>query len=111
MNKVLKHLNLKGFETKVFPAKLCTIPSPREEEEGVMESKKYFVCVVVDKRFDNQLRTILLRPYLWTEPDEKKSHKEVQFFGWVDESGNVFSHYRRAIHVYDHDHVVAWKPA
>jgi hypothetical protein len=112
VNKVLKHLNLKGFETKVFPAKLCTTPSPRKEE-GVLESKKFFVCVVVDKRFEDRLSVVLLRPYTWAESEEgalKSGLRPGQrFFGWVDGGGNAVDHKDRDIHG-DCDHVVAWKP-
>lgn len=115
MNKVLKHLNLKGFETKVFPAKLCTLPSSPGEEPGVLESKKLFVCLVADSRRDDGLRIMLLRPYLWTGDtgvfsSRKSGTRKVKtFYGWVDRRNNPVDHKTRRIHN-DYDHVVAWKP-
>lgn len=100
MNKALKHLALKGWETKTFPKKLCTQQVP---EEGIKEATAFFVCVVVDKRFEDRLQVRLLKPYTCTSEGET-------LFGWSDESGNFVDHKTNNIHN-DPDTVVAWKPA
>lgn len=98
MNKALKHLPLKDWETKAFPQRLCT---KAIAEEGVKEASVFFVCVVVDKRFEDQLSVRLLKPYTCTSEGET-------LYGWVDASGNIFDHKDHNIHG-DPATVVAWK--
>ena len=100
MNEAIKHLPLKGWETKAFPKKLCTKTIP---EEGVKEADCFFACVVLDKRFDNQLRVLILKPYVW-----KGEGRRPTLFGWVDKDGNIVDHKTNNIHA-DHETVVAWK--
>ena len=106
MNKALKKMSLRGWETKRFPAKLCTVRYEREPEVKV--SKVFFMCIVVDKRFNTTLRVSLLKPYVWKGVVEDTG-KEETLFGWVDADDNTTTHKDHAVIRSDYETVVAWK--
>lgn len=110
-NKILKHLNLKGFETKKFPSELCTLPS---NEAGVLNSRATFICIVEDARIKDQLSIYTLRPYTWTGPANQNPNgffgKVGTLFGWVGSHNSTVAHKRNAVHD-DEARVIAWKKA
>ncbi len=92
----------KGFETKKFPAELCTIQNEREPD--VWDSSVPFVCVIVDERFESDCRVAIAKPYLAKDigsDDMLPGWVSIQFDDWTD-------HRNDPIHG-DYMRVVAWK--
>lgn len=93
---------LKDFKTSDFPESLCTIKN--EREEGVFESEKEFICIVEDLRFNDQVRLMILCPYIY------KSKKNV-YHGWYSKNwnGTFFSSIYNPIHSEEDEYVIAWR--
>jgi hypothetical protein len=98
---MLKYLELKKWKQKKFPQKLCT--QPHQEEEGVLVARKYFACALIDERFKDSLRILLLKPYTCVSEGET-------LFGWVDSDGNVYDHKDHGVDN-GNEVVVAWRKA
>lgn len=76
-----------------FPIELCIKQDKREPE--VYNSDTPFMCLVIDKRFDNYWSLIILYPYICKEKNENIT------FGWVDRSGNIFCNIENSTQLWD----------
>lgn len=83
-----------------FPIKFCTNQNEREPE--VYDSETPFMCLVIDRRFDNYWSLIILYPYIYKEKDGNIT------FGWVDRSGNIYSNIENSTQLLD-DFVVGFR--
>ncbi len=101
MNEYFEFL-LKDFETSRFPEELCTVKN--KKEKGVFESKEEFICIVDDERFDDQIRVMILCPYIY-----KEKHKV--YYGWYSNAwdSTFFSSKNNPIHTVDDEYVIAWR--
>lgn len=106
MNEVLSRMPLDAWEDKKFPKQYCI---KKTKEAGVKEADAVsFLCILVDKRFTQGLRILLLKPYTWTGKGD--NGRAETLLGWVDSNGNVFDHKECSIHN-DNETVVAWRKA
>lgn len=76
-----------------FPIEFCTKQNKKEPE--VYDSDTPFMCLVIDKRFDNYWYLIILYPYICKEKNENIT------FGWVDRSRNVYSNIENSTQLWD----------
>lgn len=97
---------LANWETKEFPAALCTLPNGREPTVRDSPADELYLVFLVDKRFPCNGRLALARPYVCHGYDD--DNEAVVLPGWVDLSGNAFDHYTGEIHG-DDARVVAWR--
>lgn len=84
---VLKHMNTK------FPIEECTLQD--EDDCAVYESNEKYLCLIVDKRFDNELILKVMKPYIWVGKDSsdkqlKKDYKDFIGYGWIDVINSYF---------------------
>lgn len=83
-----------------FPTEYCI--KQNEREPDVFDSDTPFMCLVIDKRFDNCWNLIILYPYICIENDEKIT------FGWVDRSGNIYCNIENSTQLWD-EFVIGFK--
>lgn len=76
-----------------FPIEFCTKQNKKESE--VYDSDTPFMCLVIDKRFDNYWYLIILYPYICKEKNENIT------FGWVDRSGNIYCNIENSTQLWD----------
>lgn len=84
-----------------FPIKTCTIQNTREPT--VFDSDTPFLCLVIDRRFKNDWRLVVLYPYICKESDT------VTTFGWVDKHGNIVGNIYNSTQLWD-EFVVGFQP-
>jgi hypothetical protein len=95
-----KHLEflLDRFETEHFPTESCIVQDVREPE--VLNSDKVFVCLIVDRRFDDIARLVLANPYIY----------KGSMLGWVATDGSeIFSHKDNSVNRNDDEIVIGWR--
>jgi hypothetical protein len=91
------------WETEAFPESDCVHPCPREE--GILEGKSLYLCVVVDHRFGDTAHLILAYPYTCPALPENGGGT---LWGWSSQgSKQWYDHKTRSIHD-DDERVVAW---
>lgn len=83
-----------------FPIKTCTIQNTREPT--VFDSDTPFLCLVIDQRFKNDWRLVVLYPYICKESDT------VTTFGWVSKNGEIFGNINNSTQLWD-DFVVGFQ--
>ena len=76
-----------------FPADICIKQNKRES--NVFDSNVPYLCLVIDKRFDNDWNLIILYPYIYKESET------VTTFGWVDRNGNIFCNIENSTQLWD----------
>ena len=76
-----------------FPVNVCVKQNKRES--NVFDSNIAYLCLVIDKRFDNYWTLVVLYPYICKESDD------VTTFGWVDRSGNVYCNIENSTQLWD----------
>ena len=76
-----------------FPVDACT--KQNEIESNVFDSNIPYLCLVIDKRFDNYWNLIILYPYICKESEI------VTTFGWVDRNGNIFCNIENSTQLWD----------
>ena len=76
-----------------FPADICV--KQNERESNVFDSDVPYLCLVIDKRFDNYWNLIILYPYICKESEA------VTTFGWVDRNGNIFCNIENSTQLWD----------
>lgn len=71
-----------------FPKELCTTPS---SESGVMDSNVEYLCFVLDKRFENEVRVVKAYPYTWKNvTGDPIEVDDDEYFGWNTGSGSPY---------------------
>ena len=83
-----------------FPVNVCVKQNKRES--NVFDSNIAYLCLVIDKRFDNYWTLVVLYPYICKESDD------VTTFGWVDRSGNVYCNIENSTQLWD-EFVIGFK--
>lgn len=83
-----------------FPIKYCT--KKNEREANVYDSDTPYICLVIDKRFDNYWNLIILYPYICKESETLTT------FGWVDRNGNIYCNIENSTQLWD-EFVVGFK--
>ena len=76
-----------------FPVNICI--KQNERESKVFDSDVPYLCLVIDKRFDNYWNLIILYPYICKESEA------VTTFGWVDRNGNIFCNIENSTQLWD----------
>ena len=76
-----------------FPVDVCI--KQNEKESNVFDSNVPYLCLVIDKRFDNYWNLIILYPYICKESEA------VTTFGWVDRNGNIFCNIENSTQLWD----------
>ena len=76
-----------------FPADICV--KQNERESNVFDSNVPYLCLVIDKRFDNYWNLNILYPYIYKESEA------VTTFGWVDRNGNIFCNIENSTQLWD----------
>ena len=76
-----------------FPVNICI--KQNEKESNVFDSNVTYLCLVIDKRFDNYWNLIILYPYICKESET------VTTFGWVDGNGNIFCNIENSTQLLD----------
>lgn len=89
-----------GMTDKVFPAKECVMPDPREK--GVFIHPHYFYGVATWRGHPDTFSVMYVRPYIC-----KVGRKTL--YGWLDSSGNPLQHPTRTIDLGDREQIVAWR--
>lgn len=67
----------------------------------VFDSEKEYLCLIIDRRFNNYWEIAILYPYIFKEENKIT-------FGWVDKDGNVKGNIENSTQLYD-DFVVAFR--
>ena len=83
-----------------FPVNVCVKQNKRES--NVFDSNIPYLCLVIDKRFDNYWTLVVLYPDICKESDD------VTTFGWVDRSGNVYCNIENSTQLWD-EFVIGFK--
>ena len=83
-----------------FPTDVCV--KQNEREPNVFDSNVPYLCLVIDKRFDNYWTLAVLYPYICKESDD------ITTFGWVDRSRNVYCNIENSTQLWD-EFVVGFK--
>lgn len=96
--KNIINLFVKSTKDK-FPVSECTI---KTNEEGILESDKYYLCLLIDRRFKSEFVIKTLRPYIWEGEDDKG-------YAWLDKDGNFYDNFDMPIHM-DNEVVVGFRP-
>lgn len=80
-----------------FPEKECTI---KASEKGIYDGKNYYLCLVINKKFKNEIQLKKLKPYIWigNKSNNPKAFKNQFGWGWVDDYGNYVDNYKNPIH-------------
>ena len=76
-----------------FPVNICI--KQNERESSVFDSNVPYLCLVIDKRFNNYWNLIILYPYICKESEA------VTTFGWVDRNGNIFCNIENSTQLWD----------
>lgn len=76
-----------------FPVEDCT--KKNSNEPNIFDSYISYLCLVIDKRFNNYWNLIVLYPYICKESET------VTTFGWVDRSGNVYCNIENSVQLWD----------
>lgn len=76
-----------------FPVDSCT--KQIENESNVYKAETPYLCLVIDKRFDDYWNLAILYPYICKESDS------VTTFGWTDRSGNVYGNIENSTQLWD----------
>lgn len=76
-----------------FPVDVCI--NQNERESNVLDSNAPYLCLVIDKRFDNDWNLIILYPYICKESET------VTTFGWIDRNGNIFCNIENSTQLWD----------
>lgn len=62
----------------VFPVNECTIKS---SEKNIYEGENQYLCMIIDKRFTNNVEIRIMKPYIWKD-------KKEELYGWFDKDNN-----------------------
>ena len=76
-----------------FPVDVCI--KQNERESSVFDSNVPYLCLVIDKRFNNYWNLIILYLYICKESEA------VTTFGWVDRNGNIFCNIENSTQLWD----------
>ena len=76
-----------------FPLSRCIKEYQREPH--VFDSDTPYICLLIDERFDDYWKLIILYPYIC------KESKTLITFGWVDKSGNIYSNIENSTQLLD----------
>ena len=76
-----------------FPVDVCV--KQNEREFNVFDSDVPFLCLVIDRRFNNHWNLIILYPYIYKESET------VTTFGWIDRNGNIFCNIENSTELWD----------
>jgi len=89
-----------NFLSTDFPTEECTTKDLKEE--AIYNSEKWFLCMIIDKRFNNFAEFKIMKPYIWigSETDVEEFKDEIGW-GWLDEDGNYIDNYKNPVHSCD----------
>ena len=76
-----------------FPVDVCVKQNKRELD--VFDSNVPYLCLVIDKRFDDCWNLAILYPYICKESETLTT------FGWVDRNGNMFCNIENSTQLWD----------
>ncbi len=84
---------------RIFPVNECTI---KTKEQAIYEGNTEYLCMIIDKRFKNNIEFRIMKPYIWVgaESNIKGSENEV-LYGWIDKNGNWIDNFEKPIHDWD----------
>jgi len=100
--------NLKDIYKSInnkFPIHDCTLRD--ENEKGIYNSNRSYLCMIIDKRFEEEAIFRIMKPYIWTGKESgEKEFKDDFGWGWVDSSGNFIDNFENPIHGQNDDEYV-----
>lgn len=86
----------------IFPSDRCVVQSETEDDVFNSLPGDEYICVVMDKKSNQECIVNILRPYI-------SNFEDAIMYGWIDLKMNFFyDHCRNGIHN-DNIQVVAWK--
>jgi len=101
----------KTIQTK-FPIEECI--EKDKKEEAIYNSKNKYICMIIDKRFKNNIELKIMTPYIWVGNESRYSgHEDFKDFvgyGWIDENGHYIDNFENPIHVVDDEIVIGFVP-
>jgi hypothetical protein len=92
-------MDLLNQMTMIFPLEECAI---KAKEPAIYEGNTEYLCMIIDKRFNNNIELRIMKPYIWvgSESNIKGSENEI-LCGWFDRDDNYVDNYARPIHNYN----------
>jgi len=86
----------KCLNTK-FPISDCTIKNLKEK--SIYDSNRQYLCMIIDKRFNNEVNLKIMKPYIWIGDETNiEEFKGQTGYGWVDRDGNYVDNFENPIH-------------
>ncbi len=84
--------NFKDIYSKLqhkFPVEECII---KTKEHGIYDGQNFYLCMIIDKRFKDEVQIKKLKPYIWIGDESIYSDQfqEQYGWGWTTESGNYY---------------------
>ena len=76
-----------------FPVDVCI--KQNERESNVFDSNIPYLCLAIDKRFDDYWNLIISYPYICKESET------VTTLSWVDRNGNIFCNSENSTQLWD----------
>jgi len=89
--------DIHSFLSTNFPIEECTIKDSKED--AIYNSNRWYLCMIIDKRFDNFAELKIMKPYIWVgaETDVEEFKDEIGW-GWIDKHGNYIDNYKNPVH-------------
>ena len=80
-----------------FPVSDCTIKNSKEK--SIYDSDKQYLCMIIDKRFNNEVSFKIMKPYIWIGNEtDIEEFKNQTGYGWIDRDGNYIDNFENPIH-------------
>jgi len=100
-NSLLQHM-----ETK-FPINECT---NKYNQDAIYEGNNYYLCMIIDKRFKDEITLKILKPYIWVGNESKdirlrKDFKDYVGCAWISKNNKYYvDNFENPVH--DEDEIV-----
>lgn len=100
-NSLFQHM-----ETK-FPITECV---NKTNENAIYEGSDYFICMIIDKRFKDEVILKILKPYIWVGSESENYSLREEFkhfvgYAWINSDGKYYvDNFENPVH--DEDEVV-----
>lgn len=96
---------LKNMQTK-FPVEKCT--EKDKKEKGIYNSNNKYLCLILDKRFTEDMTLKIMNPYIWIGDESKhKEFKGLTGWGWSNiNKSNHIDNFENPVHGYIWDEFV-----
>jgi len=79
-NSLLQHM-----ETK-FPLNECI---NKTNEDAIYEGNDFYICMIIDKRFKDEVILKILKPYIWVG-NESKDFNDYVGYAWISKNNKYY---------------------